>query len=230
MKVALFGDTHGEMGIHKLSKDKFPEQKEYTEDDMIVILGDFGLYWANSDTDRYWLQWLGRKRCKIVVVPGNHENYEMIFNFPVVPFMGDYAYQGGRNIFILKRGGVFTFGSKLFFAMGGAFSIDKERRQDRISWWSEEEPSFMEWKYGFDNLAKVNNKVDYIITHDISEAGRKILYNNDLYKQNSVSVNLEVVRKNTEYKEWYCGHHHLDQYLPEVRTQILYSTHKVLEV
>ena len=229
MKIAKFGDTHGEMEMGKMAHHNFKEGTSFTKDDMAVVLGDFGLFWSGSDTEKYWLKWLQEKKYNIVVVPGNHENYEMIFSLPVVPFMGGEAYQGGKNIFVLKRGGVFNFGGKIYFAMGGALSVDRGSRRNRISWWEEETPSKAEWDYAFENLEKVGWKVDYVISHDIHEAGRRVLYGEDSFKKCPVSFGLEAIREKLDYKTWYCGHHHVDRYLVETRTQILYNTYKVLE-
>ena len=41
--IYITGDTHGE--VRRLGMDSFPEQKEMTKDDYVIILGDFGLVW-----------------------------------------------------------------------------------------------------------------------------------------------------------------------------------------
>lgn len=229
-RAALFGDTHGEMEIGKIAHHNFKEGKEFTKNDFLIVLGDWGFLWQNTNQEKYWLDWMNQKIYNIIIVPGNHENYDAFEKLPIVPFCGDYAYQVRSNIFILLRGRVYIFGGKKFFTMGGAISIDKVNRKERISWWKQEEPSFAEWKKGFDNLKLHNNNVDYIITHDIHETGRVLLYGNDDYKRGSVSAGLEEVRNLTNYKTWYCGHHHIDRYLVETRTQILYDTYKVIDL
>ncbi len=43
MAVWITGDIHG--NPQRFSTDIFPEQKEMTKDDTVIILGDFGLVW-----------------------------------------------------------------------------------------------------------------------------------------------------------------------------------------
>jgi len=61
--IFVSGDCHSE--FQKLSTSAFPEQKEMTKDDIVIICGDFG---AVSDCDgvsnaeKYWLNWLDENR------------------------------------------------------------------------------------------------------------------------------------------------------------------------
>lgn len=43
MAIWVTGDIHGNPS--RLSTDIFPEQKEMTKEDYIILLGDFGLVW-----------------------------------------------------------------------------------------------------------------------------------------------------------------------------------------
>ena len=42
MAVYVTGDTHGDW-MNRLKTDSFPEQKEMTKDDYVIICGDFGI-------------------------------------------------------------------------------------------------------------------------------------------------------------------------------------------
>ena len=57
-KIYLTGDCHGD--YTRFSTSAFPEQKEMTRDDYVIIMGDFG-YWDNSPEQRYWRKWLEEK-------------------------------------------------------------------------------------------------------------------------------------------------------------------------
>ena len=50
MAVYVTGDTHGDW-MNRLKTDSFPEQKEMTKDDYVIICGDFGL-WDNSNREK----------------------------------------------------------------------------------------------------------------------------------------------------------------------------------
>ncbi len=54
----ITGDTHGD--FRRFSADIFPEQKEMTKDDYVIVCGDFGL-WHDTKEERYWLSWLDEK-------------------------------------------------------------------------------------------------------------------------------------------------------------------------
>lgn len=54
MAVWITGDIHG--NPQRFSTDNFPEQKEMTKDDVVIILGDFGLVWdysGENKTEKY---------------------------------------------------------------------------------------------------------------------------------------------------------------------------------
>ena len=94
MAIYVTGDTHGagRLGpdsvdgfMRRLNRDSFPEQKELTKEDFVVILGDFGGVWAVSRTrvqesppERDALDWLEKRPFTTLFVPGNHENYDRL--------------------------------------------------------------------------------------------------------------------------------------------------------
>ena len=49
--IWLTGDVHGDW-MRRLNMDSFPEQKEMTKDDYVIILGDMGI-WDNSKREKY---------------------------------------------------------------------------------------------------------------------------------------------------------------------------------
>ena len=56
--IYITGDTHG--NFRRFSTDIFPEQKQMTKDDYVIICGDFGI-WNDSPEERHWLDWLNEK-------------------------------------------------------------------------------------------------------------------------------------------------------------------------
>ena len=46
--IYITGDIHGDP--RRLSMECFPEQKEMTKDDYVIICGDFGLVWEKVYT------------------------------------------------------------------------------------------------------------------------------------------------------------------------------------
>lgn len=49
MAVYITGDTHGK--FNRFSTKSFPQQKEMTRDDYIIVCGDFGL-WHDCPEER----------------------------------------------------------------------------------------------------------------------------------------------------------------------------------
>lgn len=124
--IYVTGDCHGD--FRKFSTDSFPEQKEMTKDDIVIICGDFGGIWDSDGMSRfesYWLNWLDEKPFTTVFVDGNHENFDRLSTeFEVVDFHGGKAHKINDSVYHLMRGEVFTFEGKSFFAFGGARSHD----------------------------------------------------------------------------------------------------------
>jgi predicted phosphodiesterase len=177
MSILVTGDTHGDLrrfsnqNIKGNNNDEFPSH--------IIIVGDFGLIWSNkpegSPEEQYWLKWLDEKPYETLVLLGNHENYERIYAKPIVKRYGGPMFQLSEKVFVFQHGNIYTIEGKTFFCFGGALSIDKYRRQDRISWWAEEIPTTADVMLGLMTLDSVQGKVDYVLTHTVpKEAIRKL--------------------------------------------------------
>ena len=94
MAIFVTGDTHGpdSMGIHsfdgfmpRFNMISFPEQRELTKEDVVIICGDFGGVWdtdpyhcTETPREKYELDWLDNKNFTTLFVPGNHENYNRL--------------------------------------------------------------------------------------------------------------------------------------------------------
>lgn len=191
--IYITGDTHADFRrFTKKQRNRLPF--ELTENDMVIICGDFGLLWSKNDkTLKYNLDWMSRLPFQILWVAGNHENYDMIEEYNLEEWHGGKVRHILRDkIIYLERGQVFKIEGKKFFTFGGASSHDvqggildindsdyTERRVaankaklpyrvKRISWWEQELPTEEEMQEGIRNLEKVHYKVDYVISHCLS--------------------------------------------------------------
>ena len=112
------------------------------------------------------------------------------------------------------RGEIFEIGGSTFFTLGGAVSYDKVFRVEGISWWPQERPSWADFSHGIENLARHNNRVDYILTHTapatILQVLRLYTRSWDSAADRSVENALQVIDNDIHYKGWYFGHWHLD--------------------
>lgn len=71
--VYITGDTHGD-----LSMFKNPKLKKLTDDDILIICGDFGFLWDGSEKEKKAIQALCKKKYTICFVDGAHENFDML--------------------------------------------------------------------------------------------------------------------------------------------------------
>ena len=218
--IFLTGDTHYEFSRFnhdhiKLLNHGFDKSRDY-----MIVCGDFGLIWANSEINPRELKikkWLDEKPWITLFLDGNHENFERINALPDVEMFGGIVGKYSDSIFHLKRGEYYTIDGNTFFVMGGGVSIDKQWRRDRISWWQEEMPSAVEYSHALETLKKCNNEVDYVLTHTAPDHIReKILEDvvnlaTDLpFKgRDQLSAFLDmIVKDGLKFKHWYYGHYH----------------------
>lgn len=94
--IYITGDTHRDFA--RFEKYNFPEQKEMTKDDYVIILGDFGGVWDSNYHKKNYKEILGKdfdwskepisekmlldelekKNFTTLFVTGNHENYDRL--------------------------------------------------------------------------------------------------------------------------------------------------------
>ena len=84
--IYITGDTHGDW-MNRLNVDDFPEQKEMTKNDYVIITGDFGI-WNDTKQERYNLDWLEDKPFTTLFVDGNHSNFDRLYAIPVSEWYG----------------------------------------------------------------------------------------------------------------------------------------------
>lgn len=232
--IYVTGDCHGD--FRRFSRDNFPEQKEMTREDYVIVCGDFGL-WNDTKDERYWLDWLGEKPFTLLFVDGNHENFDRLYSdeFEVCDFCGGKVHKIRENVFHLMRGQVFELCGKRFFAFGGAASHDiddgvldeqnfsnhaeflsqvrrwrRERRMFRInhvSWWERELPSEEEMVSGLKRLELYDNRVDFVISHCCPQQIISV-FSHGAYQPDALTRYFNTVAETTEFSRWFFGHYH----------------------
>jgi DNA repair exonuclease SbcCD nuclease subunit len=220
--IFITGDTHIPVDIAKLSTTKFPMQKNLTEDNYMIICGDFGGVWDRSNEERYWLKWLTSKNFTTLFIDGNHENHQMLNeDFPIIQLHGGRAHKIDEKIFHLIRGQVFTLDQKKIFTMGGASSHDKESRKEGKNWWPQEMPSQKEYQEALNNLLASGWKVDYVVTHCAPNSIQRQV--NTGYEENGLTSFFESIKEKLLFKRWFFGHYHVDQQVDD-KFVCLYKT------
>lgn len=79
--------THG--NFLRFRPENFPEQKNMTKSDYVIICGDFGGVWAGSKKERQTLDWLEDLPFTVLFVSGNHENFDLLKKLPVYPHLAE---------------------------------------------------------------------------------------------------------------------------------------------
>ncbi len=209
--IFITGDTHGDIDYPKLLKLK---EKKLSYDDYLIICGDAGICWSIYDTRRF-LSLYNDIGCTILFIDGNHENFDMLNGLPLVEYKGALMHQVDEHIFHILRGEILTLEGKTFFCLGGACSIDKMYRTPHISWWPEEEINKHDIDNAIANLEKVNNKVDYVLTHCVdTKTVMKYFY----FKRDVCTDQLMFIDKVVDYKHWFFGHYHFDRKINDKKT------------
>ncbi len=231
--IFVTGDTHGDFKS-RFNSEAFPEQKQMTKEDYLIICGDFGGIWetgGESKTEKWWLDWFDSRPFTTLFIDGNHENHERLATYPVKEWNGGKVHEIRGSVLHLMRGQVFTLQGKTFFAFGGAASHDIDGgilepddpdykvnlriamqgtlpfRINHVSWWKEEMPSAEEMEEGLRNLAAHNNTVDFIVTHCCSSSTQAFL-GGSFYKPDAATTYLEQIKNTVSYKKWFFGHYH----------------------
>ncbi len=195
--IYLISDLHGEID--------FPALWKYvniaTEDDLLIILGDVGLSFENTEENKRFTERFLSIKKNIAIIDGNHENFEYLNSFPEEEWNGGMVGRLTDSIILLKRGSIYDIEDKTFFVFGGCKSSPKWKEMGL--WHYGEEPEKAELEYAYDNLEKYNYSVDYILTHKYEETHAEGTVCEDLQKL------AHYIEENVSYKKWYAGHWHI---------------------
>ncbi len=230
--IYITGDCHG--NFERFNTSIFPEQKEMTKEDYVIICGDFGGVWnkdEESNMETMMLDWLECKPFTTLFVDGNHENFDRLYGYPVEEWNGGKVHKIRPSVIHLMRGQIYELCEKKIFTFGGASSHDisggilelddpdyqkkkkeldkgwKPYRVNHLSWWKEELPSGAEMDEGRENLLKYNNNVDFIVSHCASSSTAVVLGRGS-YKPDILTNYFEEIRQNVKFKKWFFGHYH----------------------
>ena len=230
--IYITGDCH--QNFERFNASIFPEQKEMTKEDYVIICGDFGGVWSKdkeSNEETMLMDWLDCKSYTTLFVDGNHENFDRLYQYPVEEWHGGKVHKIRPSVVHLMRGQIFDIEEKSFFTFGGATSHDidggildpdapdfmKKRKElnkgilpyriNHVSWWERELPTEEEMEEGRRNLAEHDNTVDFIVTHCCSSSTQALL-GGGLYKSDMLTKYLEEIRQTVKFKKWFFGHYH----------------------
>lgn len=138
MTIYITGDIHGKP-IERLSFRKHAGMRNLTNQDTLVVLGDFGVpFGINAPyykdffikSDIYKLNWLISQKYTILVVAGNHDDRDAIRSMPIVSKWGGQVRQMYfnkklyDNIFVVDTPQILTIDGNKCLCIPGADSHD----------------------------------------------------------------------------------------------------------
>lgn len=210
--IFITGDIHGSIDINKIvryfSDEALP--RPITKQDYLILLGDTSICWDDGKIDTEVKRILRSLPLTTLFVDGNHDNHQLIAEYPILEWNGGLVHEIEPDILHLMRGEIFTIEDKTFFAFGGAFSIDQHCRAEGISWWPEEMPTIEEYENGRRNLNVYDRQVDVILTHTAPASIIPELTFEYIEGEEELQNYLEEIAETVEFTDWYCGHFHQD--------------------
>ncbi len=84
-----------------------------------MIAGDYGGIWDGGAEEQRQLDWLEKKPFATLFVSGNHENFELLAEYPVEEWHGGQVQKIHPSVIHLMRGQVYSIQGEGFFTMGG---------------------------------------------------------------------------------------------------------------
>ena len=199
--IYITGDLHGEWDQRK----EFI--KSLTKEDILIVLGDLGWSWNKWHIDRFQIN------CEVLSVFGNHENYTLIEQMPIVERHSGKVRQMKDNVFYLMNGEMYEIEGKKFFVFGGALSIDKHWRTPYKSWWPQEQPTQEELKHALEVLGKNDWRFDYLLTHTAeTELVQRVLGRKDTVVDSTENmiqeIKYQIKEHDGDFKHHFFGHLH----------------------
>ena len=208
--IYITGDMHGDK--KRLSPFKL---RFLNEGDTLIVCGDFGFLWDNSNAEQNYLMALGKRKYNICFVDGTHENFDLLNNYEISQWNGGKVHKIFGNLYHLMRGQVYEIEGRKIFTMGGGESSDIDIRKDVNAWSKDEIPTQEELLEGAENLEVAGCDIDIIVTHEPPLKVKNFLNLNDPneFRVSALNAYFEELSNDCKFRKWYFGSLHIDKYI-----------------
>ena len=204
-KILVVGDVHGDFSFAARTNNIAADLGIQT----VIQVGDFGV-WDHHPTGNGFLNDLDEhsslRGTTWIFLPGNHENYDRLEYYEreadgLKTFSGFIPVR--ENILYTGKVHKWEWEGKVFKAVGGAYSIDKQWRKPRVSWWVQEQLTDEEL-----GRSVLMGPADYLFTHDCpTNAPFRHRIKDDI-DSHAHRQKMDVVGKTTKATQWFHGHMH----------------------
>lgn len=205
--IYITGDTHADF-----SRFKNPMLRKLRKNDALIICGDFGFIWDGSPKEQKLLKKIGKLPYNVLFVEGTHENYDLLEQYEVSEWCGGKTRLISGKLRQLMRGQLYEIAEKTVFAFGGGQTDDIYELTEGSNWWQREIPSDEELAEGLENLEKVSNSVDFIVTYEPPSRMQEFLMGGG--EPNHINTYLNEIYDKADFKGWFFGKLHLNKLIP----------------
>lgn len=178
--MRFIGDIHGNPNVYA---------KAIWDCHESIQVGDMGLGFNETLDSKFIEIFHDNKAHKFI--RGNHDDPELCRAQPT--YLGDMTYDADNRMMMV----------------GGAFSIDKEYRVEGISYWSDEELSYVDLEHAIEMYEE--NKPLIMVTHDAPRYATEQMFRNGFNipaSRTQVAFNTMFLQTGWTPKLWIFGHWH----------------------
>ena len=235
-KVLMCGDLHGDWKPIRNLYQTMLKKHPLTENDVLIILGDFGANFFFNHRDIEYKKKLGKYKITYFIIRGNHEERPSVCMnknpnaWHIEEFWGNQAYVENNYPYIKyaldtpAKYEIPIAQEKIIktLILPGAYSVDKYvRLANNWSWFPQEQCNKEEMAAGI-NLAK-SDTWDLVLSHTAP-----IIYEpTDLFlsvvDQSTVDKTTErwlgEIEYNLNYNLWCWGHYHANRVYPQIENK-----------
>ena len=215
--IYITGDIHGDR-----SRLSLWNLRKLKEGDTLIVCGDFGFLWDNSNSEQNYLFALGKRKYNICFIDGTHENFDLLNGYEISQWNGGKVHKIFGNLYHLMRGQIYEIEGNKIFTMGGGESADIDIRREVNRWSKDEIPTQEELLEGAENLEVAGNSVDIIVTHEPPLKVKNFLNLNDPneFRVTALNAYFGELADSCKFGKWYFGSLHLDKYISRTHRAI----------
>ncbi|MBQ5926880.1 MAG: metallophosphoesterase, partial [Clostridia bacterium] len=92
--IYFISDIHADIRFKGLQE----YLKTATDDDLLIVLGDVGLQFENTEENRAFTKAFLSSKKKIAFLDGNHENFAYLNGFPTEEWNGGKVHRLSENV------------------------------------------------------------------------------------------------------------------------------------